>query len=148
MDRKPVSDPSADRYTAAQSLPAATPDASAAPDKASVRRDSGGMFSRTQRVSPRTAPPCNVLVNVGNSYLMARAVHDVSLAGVFVELDPAELVLGDPVELVLEIGTGQGAVDLQLPAEVVRIDAQGVGFRFCAYSDQAYTDLVNALYTR
>ena len=35
-----------------------------------------------------------------------------------------------------------------IPAVVVRIQPQGVGLKFDRYSEKAYTDLVNLLYTK
>lgn len=148
MDRKPDSDRGARSDT--PSSPASTPPTRAPTghDSTGVPRVSGGRVSHGQRESPRRALPCNVLINAGGAYLIAHAIHDISLVGVFVELDSAGLVLGDLVDVVLEFSDPPRTIDIQLSAEVVRIDRAGVGLRFCDYSDQTYTDLVNLLYTR
>lgn len=148
MDRKPDSDRGARSDTA--SSPASTPPTRAPTGHGStdVPRVYGGLVSHSQRESPRRALPCNVLINAGGAYLIAHAIHDISLVGVFVELDSTGLVLGDLVDVVLEFSDPPRTIDLQLSAEVVRIDRAGIGLRFCDYSDQTYTDLVNLLYTR
>lgn len=113
-----------------------------------VPRISGGETTHSQRESPRGAPPCSALVKTGAGYVIARAIHDISLAGLYVELDPAGVVLGDLVEVALEFNDTRGIIDLQLTAEVARVERNGVGLRFCDYSDETYTDLVNLIYAR
>lgn len=113
-----------------------------------VPRVSGGVLARSQRESPRRAPSCRALISNGSSYQIPQAIHDISLVGLFVELEHAAMVLGDMVEIVLEFDGASGAIDLQLSAEVVRIEHNGIGLRFSHYNNQTYTDLVNLLYAR
>jgi hypothetical protein len=40
--------------------------------------------SLRQRVSIRKPMPCNLLVKIGSSYVIARKIHDISLVGTFV----------------------------------------------------------------
>lgn len=148
MDRKPDSDHEVRTDTASGPTPVPSAGAQAVHDFSDVPRVSGDLSSHSQRESPRRALPCNVLVNAGGAYLIAHAIHDISLVGVFVELDSTGLVRGDLVDVVLEFSDPPRTIDIQLSAEVVRIDRAGVGLRFCDYSDQTYTDLVNLLYTR
>jgi hypothetical protein len=148
MDRKPDSDHEVRTDIASGPTPVPPARAQAVHDFSDVPRVSGDLSSHSQRESPRRTLPCNVLVNTGSAYLIAHAIHDISLVGVFVELDSTGLVLGDLVDVVLEFSDPPRTVDLQLSAEVVRIERAGVGLRFCDYSDQTYTDLVNLLYTR
>jgi hypothetical protein len=148
MDRKPDPDRNVRSDTASGPTPAPSTRAQAIHDSTEVPRVSGSVASHSARESPRRALPCNVLVNTGSAYLIAHAIHDISLVGVFVELDSTGLVLGDLVDVVLEFSDPPRTIDIQLSAEVVRIDRAGVGLRFCDYSDQTYTDLVNLLYTR
>ena len=148
MDRKPDSDHEVRTDTAAGPTPIPPARAQVVHDFSDVPRVSGDLSSHSQRESPRRTLPCNVLVNTGSAYLIAHAIHDISLVGVFVELDSTGLVLGDLVDVVLEFSDPPRTIDIQLSAEVVRIDRAGVGLRFCDYSDQTYTDLVNLLYTR
>jgi hypothetical protein len=99
-----------------------------------------------QRVSIRKPIPCNILVRVGPSYIIARKVHDISLVGAFVEMDTTDLAEGGIVELVIGFAYNQRPIEHQISAEVVRVEAEGAGFRFCTYDDRTYTDLVNLLY--
>lgn len=112
-----------------------------------VPRVSRAVVSHSQRVSPRKVLPCSLMLRNGATYVMARAIHDISLVGALVEIDVTGLVPGASVELVLEFSDGRRNTDLQLSAEVVRVDSQGVALRFGDYGDQTYTDLVNLLYT-
>ena len=99
-----------------------------------------------RRVGIRKALPCSVLVKSGSSYILARRVHDISLVGAYVEMPPADLTVGQIVDIVIELLAGRHQVDHQITAEVSRIDENGVGLRFSNYGDRAYTDLVNLLY--
>ena len=99
-----------------------------------------------QRVSIRKPIPCNILVRVGSSYTIARKVHDISLVGAFVEMDTTGLAVGGIVELVIGFAYNQRQIEHPISAEVVRVETEGVGFRFCTYGDRTYTDLVNLLY--
>jgi hypothetical protein len=102
--------------------------------------------SLRQRVSIRKPMPCNILVKIGSSYVIARKIHDISLVGTFVEMDTTDLALGDLVELVMGFVYNQRQIEHQISAEVVRIETEGAGFRFCTYGNRTYTDLVNLLY--
>lgn len=99
-----------------------------------------------QRVSIRKPTPCSILVKTGSSYVIARKIHDISLVGAFVEMDTTGLAAGNLVELVIGFAYNQRQIEHQISAEVVRVETEGVGFRFCAYGNRTYTDLVNLLY--
>ena len=99
-----------------------------------------------QRVSIRKPMPCSILVKTGSSYVIARKIHDISLVGAFVEMDTTGLAAGNLVELVIGFAYNQRQIEHQISAEVVRVETEGVGFRFCAYGNRTYTDLVNLLY--
>jgi len=99
-----------------------------------------------QRVSIRKPMPCNILVKVGSAFVIARKIHDISMVGAFVEMDTTDLAVGDIVEVVIGASYNQRQIEHQLSAEIVRIEAQGVGIRFGAYGNRTYTDLVNFLY--
>lgn len=101
----------------------------------------------SQRASIRKPLSCTLLVRVGSSYLIARKVHDISLAGAFVEMDIANLTTGDFVDVTIEFVYHQRQVEHTLAAEVMRIEPAGVGLKFGTYSNRTYTDLVNLLYT-
>lgn len=102
--------------------------------------------SSRQRVSIRKTIPCSILVKVGASYVIARKIHDISLVGAYVEMDPAGLTLGDEVEVVMDFAYKGRNVEHAISAEVVRIENDGVGLKFYAYGNRTYTDLVNLLY--
>jgi hypothetical protein len=99
-----------------------------------------------QRVSIRKPMPCTILVKAGSSYIIARKVHDISLVGAFVEMDTTGLVERDLIEVFMGFSYKQHQIEHQIQAEVVRVETEGVGFRFCTYSNRTYTDLVNLLY--
>jgi hypothetical protein len=99
-----------------------------------------------QRVNIRKPIPCNILVKVGSSYIVAQNVHDISLDGAFVEMNPASLAKGDFVDVVIEFVYKQRQIEHQISAEVMRLEPEGVGLKFGAYDNRTYTDLVYLLY--
>lgn len=99
-----------------------------------------------RRVGIRKAVPCSILVKTGSSYILARKIHDISLDGAYVEMDPSGLVVGQTVDIVIELSSNDNQSEHQISAEISRVDESGVGLRFSNYGDRAYTDLVNFLY--
>jgi len=102
--------------------------------------------SARQRVSIRKSIPCSILVKVGASYVIARKIHDISLVGAYVEMDPAGLAMGDEVEVIMDFTYKGRNVEHAINAEIVRVETDGVGLKFHAYGSRTYTDLVNLLY--
>jgi hypothetical protein len=101
-----------------------------------------------RRVGIRKALPCSILVKTGSSYILARKIHDISLDGAYVEMDPAGLVVGQTVDIVIELSSDGNHAEHQISADISRVDEAGVGLRFSSYGDRAYTDLVNFLYAQ
>jgi hypothetical protein len=101
-----------------------------------------------QRVSIRKPIACHILVRVGASHVIAEKVHDISLTGAFLEMDPAGLAMGDFVEVVIGFVYDQRQIEHLITAEIMRIEPEGVGLKFGAYDNRTYTDLVNLLYTK
>jgi len=99
-----------------------------------------------QRVGIRKAVPCSILVKTGSSYILAQKIHDISLVGAYVEMDSTGVLLGDIVDIVIDFAYGERQIEHQISAEVVRVETDGVGFKFCAFGNRTYTDLVNLLY--
>ena len=101
-----------------------------------------------QRGSIRKASPCDIFIKSGTSYVLVRKVQDLSLDGVFVEIEPVGMVEGDRAEVMISFAYQGRQIERLIPAEVVRIHPDGIGLKFGRYSDQTYTDLVNLLYTK
>lgn len=101
-----------------------------------------------QRGSIRKAPACDIFIKSGTSYVIAKKIHDLSVDGVFVEIDPIGMLEGDRAEVMISFSYRGHQIEHLIPADVVRIQAQGVGLKFGRYSDKTYTDLVNLLYTK
>lgn len=101
-----------------------------------------------QRGSIRKAPPCDIFVKSGKSYVIAKKIHDLSVDGVYVEIDPIGMLEGDRAEVMIGFNYQGRQIEHLIPAEVVRIQPEGVGLKFGRYSDRTYTDLVNLLYTK
>lgn len=104
--------------------------------------------SHHQRGSIRKAQACDIFLKSGASYILAEKIQDLSVDGVFIEVDSAGFIEGDRVEVLISFAYQGRQIEHLIAAEVVRKQAQGIGLRFGQYSDQAYTDLVNLLYTK
>lgn len=102
-----------------------------------------------QRGSIRKAASCNILVRSGTSYSLVRNIHDLSLDGVFVEMNSPDILHGgDSVEVILSFDAKGQQAEHSISAEVVRVQQEGVALRFGKYDDRTYTDLVNFLYAK
>ena len=101
-----------------------------------------------QRGSIRKERACDIFIKSGSSYSLANKIHDLSVDGVFIEIDTRGLVEGDQAEVLISFAYQGRQIEHLLSAEVMRIQEHGVGLKFAQYSDQAYTDLVNLLYTK
>ena len=117
--------------------------ASIAPTAGSSLTDS----SLRERASIRKAVACTILVNFGSTYAIASNIRDISLAGVFVEMDTTGARTGDAVEVVIAFGYQGRQIEHRIPALIARIQDGGVGLKFDGYGNRTYTDLVNFLYT-
>jgi PilZ domain len=99
-----------------------------------------------ERQSIRRAIPCSILVDFGTVYAIASNILNLSLTGVYVDLDVTGAQLGDSVEVVMAFAYRGEQIERRIPATIARLQSQGVGLKFEAYDDQTYTDLVNLLY--
>lgn len=106
-----------------------------------------GQDSRRQRASIRKTVSCIVQLQHGASLILPRKAEDLSLTGIFVEMDTQGVAVGDSIEVWIGAeNTHQKHLELALPAEVVRIEDRGAALKFRPYPGKAYTVLVNLLY--
>jgi hypothetical protein len=104
--------------------------------------------SQRQRTSIRRDRSCTLQIRIGQSHVLTQSVHDLSLTGVFVEMNPEGVFPGDPAEVRIGFTDNNGRpCEHRIPAEVVRIRSEGVALKFEQYGNRAYTDLVNFLYS-
>lgn len=99
-----------------------------------------------QRHSIRKNISLDIVVNhdlAGSEYWKVR---DLSLSGARLEAAGDGLSPGTPVEAVLTLGEHDEYGRHRVPADVVRVDRNGVALRFRRYDDRTYTALVNFLY--
>jgi len=103
--------------------------------------------SQRQRTCIRKASACLLQVRIGQSHILTQSAHDLSLTGVFVEMNPDSVLLGDQAEVLIGLTDNNGRPhEHRITAEVVRIQPEGVALKFDQYDNRAYTDLVNFLY--
>lgn len=101
-----------------------------------------------QRGSIRKTPACNVFIKSGTSYVIANKIHDLSVDGVYLEIETNGMLEGDYAEVMISFEYQGQQIEHLIPADVIRIQPPGIGLKFGRYSDKAYTDLVNLLYTK
>ena len=102
--------------------------------------------SLSERQSIRKPIPCTILVDFGTIYVIASNILNLSLTGVYVDLDTSGAQLGDSVEVVMAFSYRGEQIERRIPATIARLQSQGLGLKFEAYDDRTYTDLVNLLY--
>ncbi|MHB1141090.1 MAG: PilZ domain-containing protein [Sulfuricaulis sp.] len=100
-----------------------------------------------QRHSIRKKISLNIVVNHDLAYSERWKVRDLSLSGARLEAARNGLLPGTPVEAVLTLKEHDGYGLHRVPADVVRVDRDGVALRFRRYDDRTYTALVNFLYS-
>lgn len=100
-----------------------------------------------QRHSIRRKVSLNIVVNHDLAYSERWKVRDLSLSGAGLEVARNGLSPGTPVEAVLTLKEQDGYGLHRVPADVVRVDRDGVALRFRRYDDRTYTALVNLLYS-
>ncbi len=106
-----------------------------------------GQSTLRQRSSIRRPASCTVQLRHGANIILTRKVEDLSLTGLFVEMDTRDIALGDSIEVWIgALNRVQRPLELALTADVVRIEDHGVALRFRAYPSKTYTELVNLLY--
>ncbi len=87
-------------------------------------------------------------INAGTSSAQTWRIRDISMSGVFVEMDSGELREGTAVEFIFRFRHSGRQVEHSLPATVIRIQGNGIALAFGRYDDETYSDLVNVLYLR
>ncbi len=100
------------------------------------------------RTSLRAELPYEAVINYGITYSGAWRVRNMSMSGVFVEMDVGDLQEGAVVEFVLRYHYRGEALEHRLPATATRIQPNGVALKFGRYDDETYTQLINLLYAR
>lgn len=114
-----------------------TPTTDSAPTDSSLR----------ERASIRKPVDCTILVKYDGAYTIASHIRDISLAGVFVDMDITGVRTGDTVEVIIAFTYQGRQIEHRIPSLVARIQDTGIGLRFDSYDNRTYTDLVNFLYT-
>jgi hypothetical protein len=100
-----------------------------------------------KRASIRKRISLNVLINHDLTYSKRWKICDLSLNGALLEMSNKEFLPGTPIEAVILLKE-HGQSDLyRLPAEVVRLNSEGLALRFGNYDNNTYTALVNLLYS-
>ena len=106
-----------------------------------------GQSSLRQRTSIRKPASCTVQVRLGANFLLIENAQDLSLTGIFVDMDTRNVLPGDSIEVRIgAVSRFQQPLELVLPADVVRVEDGGAALRFRAYPSKTYTELVNLLY--
>lgn len=100
-----------------------------------------------QRQSIRKKISLNILVNHDLAYPGRWKISDLSLSGARLEAGKDRISPGTPIEAVFTLKQRDEYDFHRVPADVVRVDGNGVAVRFRNYDDRTYTALVNLLYS-
>ncbi len=100
-----------------------------------------------QRTSIRKKVSLNIVINHDFAYSKSWKLRDLSLGGAMIEMDREELVPGTMIEAVLALKEHDQYGLYRFPADVVRVNKDGVALRFRRYDNEAYTALVRLLYS-
>lgn len=74
-------------------------------------------------------------------------LRNISLDGAFVEVRDFNVAVGTDVDLVLKVRSGQNRGHCRLPANILRVDEDGVAIKFHDLDDRSYHvlfDIVHA----
>lgn len=74
-------------------------------------------------------------------------LRNISLEGAFVEVKDFDVAAGADVDLVLKVRSGQGRGHCRLPANILRVEEDGVAITFHDLDDQSYHVLFDIVYT-
>lgn len=100
-----------------------------------------------KRTSIRKRISLNVLINHDLAYSKRWKIRDLSLSGALLEISNDEFLPGTPIEAVILMKEQEQSDLYRLPAEVVRMNREGLALRFGNYDNKTYTALVNLLYS-
>lgn len=112
--------------------------------------DEGARLDPDQSLNTRVSLPADVLykavIDDGSSQHSVWKIRDMSMTGVYVEMDVSHLREGAVVELLMRYNFRDRMIDHRLPAKVVRIQLNGAGLRLSHVDPQAFRDLLALLY--
>ncbi len=86
-------------------------------------------LSASRRLGPRRVTDVMVFVSHGSEITKCR-LRDISIAGAFIETANFALAKGTKLDLVLRVLRGEKTTARLLPAEVVRVEKDGVALTF------------------
>ncbi len=74
-------------------------------------------------------------------------LRNISLDGAFVEVKDFDVAVGTDVDLVLKVRSGKKRGHCRLPANILRVEEDGVAIKFHDLDDQSYHVLFDIVYT-
>lgn len=101
---------------------------------------------REHRVSDRKAVRQRILIHrAGGAYSRLGETNDLSMDGAFIQMDAKDMAPDAAVDVLIALRAGEFDEMHRLPAQVVRVEANGIGLQFGGYGDRTYTALINFL---
>jgi len=74
-------------------------------------------------------------------------LRNISLDGAFVEVKDFDVAVGTDVDLVLKVRSGQKRSHCRLPANILRVDEDGVAIKFHDLDNRSYQVLFDIVYS-
>ena len=87
------------------------------------------------------------IIDDGKTHHVAWGIRNMSLSGVFLDMDTSHLREGSTVDFLLRCTLEGRALDRRIPAKVVRTQLNGLALQFGYYDTSTCRDLVGMLYS-
>lgn len=98
------------------------------------------------RISDRKAVRQRILIHrAGGAYSRLGETNDLSMDGAFIKMDAKDIAPTATVDVLIALRAGEFDEMHRLPAQVVRVEPNGIGLQFGGYGDRTYTALINLL---
>jgi hypothetical protein len=98
----------------------------------------GKVQPQDRPLSPRREVDVKAMITHHRLGLTKCRLRAISLDDAFVEVKDFDIAVGADVDLVLKVRTGQSRGHCRLPANILRVEADGVDIKFHDLDDRAY----------
>lgn len=102
---------------------------------------------KDRRLSPGREVDVKAMITHHRLGLTKCRLRYISLDDAFVEVRNFDIVVGADVDLVLKVRTGQGRGHCRLPANILRVEEDGVAISFHDLDNRSYHVLFDIVHT-
>jgi len=102
---------------------------------------------KDRRLSPRREVDVKAMITHHRLGLTKCRLRNISLEGAFVEVKDFDVAVGTNVDLVLKVRFDQKRTHCRLPANILRVDEDGVAIKFHDLNNRSYHVLFDIMYS-